>query len=188
MLTMIKLNRRWWLKLLIIVNYFRNRVFVADWNIILYEIWTNSSSSLSHICSIDKFEYVLSRKLVIDWIHKRSRNSLIMFIEYQKNHIYKMMHFDDKLKTYFKMNWINDSWRKNFDEQRKSKWFKFELLLFDTHKHQLFDNHKHQVSQMIVSEKIQKRKRLALNMNDFLDSLTKISRIEEIIDENVSIF
>ena len=111
MLTMIKLNRRWWLELLIIVNYLRNRVFVANRNIILYEIWMNSSSSLSHIRSIDKFEYVLNQKLVINWTHKKSRDSLIMFIEFQKDHIYKMMHSDDKLKMYFKINRINDSWR-----------------------------------------------------------------------------
>ena len=96
-----------------------------------------------------------------------------------------MMHSDDKLKTYFKMNWINNSWRKNFDEQKRLKWFKFKLLFFDIYKHQLFDNHEHQTSQMIVSEEIQRRKRFASNIND---SLTKISRIEEIINENASIF
>ena len=129
--------------MLIIINYFRNRVLVADRNIILYKIWMSSSSSLSHIRSIDKFEYVLSRKLVTDWIYKKSRDSLIMLIEFQKNYIYKMMHFDDKLKTYFKMNWINDNWRKNLNDQKKSKWLKFELLFFDIHKHQFFDNHEH---------------------------------------------
>ena len=41
---------------------------------------------------------------------------------------------------------------------------------------------------MIVSEKIQWKKRLASNMNDFLDFLIKIFRIEKIIDENASIF
>ena len=187
MLTMIKLSRKWWLKLLIIVNYLRNRAFVADRNIISYKIWMNSSSSLSHIRSIDKFEYALNRKLVIDWIHKKSRDFLIMLIEFQKNHIYKMIHFDDKLKTYFKINWINDSWRKNLDEQKKSKWFKLKLLFFNIHKHQLFDNHEHQTSQMIVSERIQRRKRFASNVNDLLNSLTKISRIEEIMNENTSI-
>ena len=41
---------------------------------------------------------------------------------------------------------------------------------------------------MIVSEKIQRRKRFASNINDFLDFLTKIFRIEEIMNENTSIF
>ena len=41
---------------------------------------------------------------------------------------------------------------------------------------------------MIVSEEIQRKKRLALNINDLLDFLTKISYIEEIINENTSIF
>ena len=41
---------------------------------------------------------------------------------------------------------------------------------------------------MIVSEEIQRKKRFVSNINDFFDSLTKISRIEEIINENTSIF
>ena len=82
MLTMIKLNRRWWSKLFIIVNYFRNRVFVAGRNIISFKVWTGSSSSLFHIRSIDKFEYALNRKFFIDWNKKGARDFLIMFINF----------------------------------------------------------------------------------------------------------
>ena len=105
-----------------------------------------------------------------------------MFIDFQKNHIYKMIHLDNKLKIYFKINWINDSWRKNFNEQKKSKWFKFELLFSNIHNHQHL--------QIIVSKKIQKKKRFASNVNDFLDFLSiKISRIKEFKnDENTLIF
>ena len=93
-----------------------------------------------------------------------------------------MIHSDDKLKTYFRVNWINDSWRKNFDEQERSKWFRLELLFFDIH------NHQH--PQIIVLKKIQGRKRPASNVDDFFDFLSiKISRIEELEnDENTSIF
>ena len=41
---------------------------------------------------------------------------------------------------------------------------------------------------MTVSEKIQRRKRFALNVNNFLNFLTKTSRIEKIMNENILIF
>ena len=40
---------------------------------------------------------------------------------------------------------------------------------------------------MIISKKIQRRKRFASNINDFLNFLTQILRIEKIINENTLI-
>jgi hypothetical protein len=103
-----KINSRYWLELTIIVNYFRNKQFVTNKNVILYEIHINRKLKLNHLRRVRQTDFAQVRKSIIEWKKFQKRNEKCVLIEYEENHIYRMI--NSKKNTtirHRKMNKLN---------------------------------------------------------------------------------
>jgi hypothetical protein len=89
MLKNVDLNDKWWIELIKIVNYFRNRFSMINKSITFYEIDTKKKFSFAHFSRIETIDYVMKRKSITKWKKLISKSFSIVLVEYEKNHILK---------------------------------------------------------------------------------------------------
>jgi hypothetical protein len=88
MLENIDLNNKWWIELIKIINYFRNRFSMTNKSIIFYEINTKKKSFFAHFRRIETTNYVMKRQSITKWKKFVFKSFFVVFVEYEKNHIY----------------------------------------------------------------------------------------------------
>jgi hypothetical protein len=95
MLKNVDLNDKWWMKLIKIINYLRNRFSMIDRSINFYEVDTKKKFSFVHFRRIERIDYAMKRKSITKWKKLISRSFSIVLVEYEENHIYRMLRFNE---------------------------------------------------------------------------------------------
>jgi hypothetical protein len=106
MLKNVDLNNKWWIELIKTINYFRNRFSMIDKSIIFYEIDTKRKFFFAHFRRIKIIDYVMKRKSITKWKKLISRSFSIMLVKYKKNHIYRMLRFNEIIYHVSSVIWI----------------------------------------------------------------------------------
>jgi hypothetical protein len=91
----VDLNDKWWIELIKTINYFQNRFSMIDKSIIFYEIDTKKKFFFAHFRRIETIDYVMKRKSITKWKKLISRSFSIVFVKYEKNHIYRMLRLNE---------------------------------------------------------------------------------------------
>jgi hypothetical protein len=95
MLKNVALNNKLWIELIKTINYFRNRFSMINKSIIFYEIDTKRKLFLAHLRRIETIDYVMKRKSITKWKKLIFKSFSIVFVKYEKNHIYRMLRLNE---------------------------------------------------------------------------------------------
>jgi hypothetical protein len=106
MLKNVNLNDKWWMKLIKTINYFRNRFSMTNKSMIFYEIDTKKKSFFSHLRRIETTSYVMKRKLITKWKKIVFKSFFVVLVEYEKDHIYWMLRFNEIIYRVSSVIWI----------------------------------------------------------------------------------
>ncbi len=108
MLKNVDLDDKWWIELIKTINYFRNRFSMIDRSIIFYEMNTERKLSLAHLRRIDTIDYAMKRKSITRWKKLALRWFSIVLVSYEKNHIYRMLRFNEIIYRVSSVIWIKE--------------------------------------------------------------------------------
>jgi hypothetical protein len=75
-------------------------------SIIFYEIDTKKKSFLAHIRRIETTNYAMKRKSITKWKKLAFKSFLVVLIDYEKNHIYRMIRFNEIIYRVSSVIWI----------------------------------------------------------------------------------
>jgi hypothetical protein len=106
MLKNVDLNDKWWIELIKIINYLRNRFSIIDRSIIFYEIDTRRKFFFAHLRRIETIDYVTKRKSITRWKQLISRLFSIVLVKYEENHIYRMLRLNEIIYRVSSVIWI----------------------------------------------------------------------------------
>ena len=107
MLKNVDLSKKWWLKVIIIVNLYRNISSIADlknkinWFITFFEIFTNHMYNYNHIRRVNQLNEILNIKFSTDWKKLIDHIKSMILIDYEEEHIYQMIDWNNKIKRMF---------------------------------------------------------------------------------------
>jgi hypothetical protein len=108
MLKNVDLNDKWWIELIKTINYFRNRFSMINTSIISFEIDTKRKFSFAHLRRIETTDYVMKRKSITKWKKLILKSFFVVFVEYEKDHIYRMLRFNEIIYRVSFVIWINE--------------------------------------------------------------------------------
>ncbi len=114
MLKNVDLNDKWWTELIKTINYFRNRSSMIDKSIILYEVDTKKKFFLIHLRRIETIDYAMKRKSITKWKKLISRSFSIVLVEYEENHIYRMLRLNEIIYRVSFVIWIKKKREESF--------------------------------------------------------------------------
>jgi hypothetical protein len=106
MLKNVDLNDKWWIELIKTINYLRNRFSVTNRSIIFFEIDTKRKSFFAHLRRIETMNYAMKRKSITKWKKLVFRSFFAMLVEYERNHIYRMLRFNEIIYRVSSVIWI----------------------------------------------------------------------------------
>jgi hypothetical protein len=106
MLKNVDLNDKWWIELIKTINYFRNRSSMIDKSIIFYEIDTKRKFFLVHFRRIETIDYVMKQKSITKWKKLIFKSFSIVLVNYERNHIYRMLRFNEIIYRVSSIIWI----------------------------------------------------------------------------------
>ncbi len=95
MLKNIDLNDKWWIELIKTINYFRNRFSMTNKSIIFFEADTKWKFFFAHFRRIEITDYVMKRKSITKWKKFVLKSFSVVFVNYEKNHIYRMLRLNE---------------------------------------------------------------------------------------------
>jgi hypothetical protein len=113
----VDLNDKWWIELIKTINYFRNRFSMIDKSIIFYEIDTKRKFFFAHFRRIETTNYAMKRKSITRWKKLVFRSFFAVLVEYEKNHIYRMLRFNEIIYRVSSVIWI----------KKREEWFLVEI-------------------------------------------------------------
>jgi hypothetical protein len=116
MLKNVDLNDKWWIELIKIINYFRNRFSMIDRSIILYEVDTKRKFSFAHFRRIETIDYAMKRKSITRWKKLILRSFSIVLVKYERNHIYRMLRLNEIIYRVSSVIWIKKKREESFVE------------------------------------------------------------------------
>jgi hypothetical protein len=136
MLKNVDLNDKWWIELIKTINYFRNRSSMTNKSIIFFEIDTKRKFFFAHFRRIETTSYVMKRKLVTKWKKLALKSFFVVFVKYEKNHIYWMLRLNEIIYRVSFVIWINKKRKKSFFfiSETSTKRSIIELIIFSTKK------------------------------------------------------
>jgi hypothetical protein len=114
MLKDVDLNDKWWIELIKTINYFRNRFSMINRSIISFEADTRRKFFLAHFRRIETTSYVMKRKLVTRWKKLVLRSFFIVLVNYEKNHIYRMLRLNEIIYRVSSVIWIKKKRKESF--------------------------------------------------------------------------
>jgi hypothetical protein len=85
------LSNKWWIELIKTINYLRNRSSIVNRDVIFYETINDVKLILSNLQQIETINYVITRKLATRWKKFQNRAFQTVFVDYEKDHIYRML-------------------------------------------------------------------------------------------------
>jgi hypothetical protein len=109
MLKNVDLNNKWWIELITTFIYFRNRSSMINKSIILFEVDTKRKFFLASFRRIETTSYVMKRKSVTKWKKLAFRSFFVVFVNYERNHIYRMLRFNEIIYRVSFVTWIKKS-------------------------------------------------------------------------------
>jgi hypothetical protein len=114
MLKNVDLNDKWWIELIKTINYFKNRSSMIDRSIISYEADTKRKFFLAHLRRIETIDYAMKRKSITRWKKLISRSFSIVLVEYEEDHIYRMLRFNEIIYRVSSVIWIKKKREESF--------------------------------------------------------------------------
>jgi hypothetical protein len=141
MLKNVDLNDKKWIELIKTINYFRNRFSMTNKSIISFEIDMRRKFFFVHLCRIETTNYVMKRKSITRWKNLILKSFFIVLVKYAKNHIYRMMRFNEIIYRVSFVIWINEKREKSLIvEISSTKRSIIESSIFSTKKQILKSN------------------------------------------------
>ena len=107
------LPKKWWSKVIIIVNFYRNISSVVDLKnkinrfIISFEVFTSHMYNYNHLRRVNQLNEALNIKLSTDWKKLIDHIKSMILIDYEEKHIYRMIDWNNKIKRVFNVYWLN---------------------------------------------------------------------------------
>jgi hypothetical protein len=117
MLKDVDLNDKWWIELIKTINYLRNRFSMTNKSIISFEVDTKRKFSFVHLRRIETTSYIMKRKSITRWKKLILRSVSVVFVNYEKNHIYRMLRLNEIIYRVSSVIWIK--------KKRKDYFFSF---------------------------------------------------------------
>jgi hypothetical protein len=114
MLKNVDLNDKWWIELIKTISYFRNRFSMTNKSIISYEIDTKKKSFLAHLRRIETTSYAMKRKSVTKCKKLVLKSFFAVLVEYEENHIYRMLRFNEIIYRVSFIIWIKKKREESF--------------------------------------------------------------------------
>jgi hypothetical protein len=114
MLKNVDLNDKWWIELIKTINYFRNRSSMTNKSIISFEIDTKRKFFLVHFRRIETTNYVMKRKSITKWKKLVFKSFSVVLVNYEKNHIYRMLRFNEIIYRVSSVIWIKKKRKESF--------------------------------------------------------------------------
>jgi hypothetical protein len=108
MLKDVDLNDKWWIELVKTINYLRNRSSMTSRSITFFEIDTKRKSFLAHLRRIETTDYVMKRKSITEWKKLALRSFFVVLVEYERDHIYRMLRLNEIIYRVSFVIWINE--------------------------------------------------------------------------------
>jgi hypothetical protein len=110
----VDLNDKWWIELIKTINYFRNRFSMTNKSIISFEIDTKRKFSFAYFRRIETTSYVMKRKSITKWKKFVFRSFFVVLVNYEKNHIYWMLRFNEIIYRVLSVIWIKKKRKESF--------------------------------------------------------------------------
>ena len=107
------LSKKWWLKIIIIVNLYRNISSIVDLKdkinqfIIFFEIFTSHIYNYNYIRRINQLNETLNIKLSTNWKKLIDHIKSMILIDYERKHVYRIIDWSNKIKRMFNVYWLN---------------------------------------------------------------------------------
>jgi hypothetical protein len=114
MLKNVDLKDKWWIELIKTINYFRNRFSMTNKSIISFEIDTKRKFSFAQFRRIETMNYVMKRKSITKWKKFVLKSFFVVFVNYEKNHIYRMLRFNEIIYRVSFVIWIKKKRKESF--------------------------------------------------------------------------
>jgi hypothetical protein len=141
MLKNVDLNDKWWIELIKTINYFRNRSSMTNKSIIFFEIDTRRKFSFAHFRRIETTSYVMKRKSITRWKKLVLRSFFAVLVDYERNHIYRMLRFNEIIYRVSSVIWIKEKRESSFlIFETSTKRFVIESNIFSTKRQVLKSN------------------------------------------------
>ncbi len=114
MLKNVDWNNKWWIELIKTINYFRNRSSMINKSIISFEIDTRRKFFFVHLRRIKITSYVMKRKSITKWKIFALRLFFVVFVNYEKDHLYRMLRFNEIIYRVSSIIWTKKKRKKLF--------------------------------------------------------------------------
>jgi hypothetical protein len=137
----VDLNDKWWIELIKTINYFRNRFSMINKSIIFFEANTRWKFFFAHFRRIEITDYVMKRKSITKWKKFVLKSFFVVLVNYEKNHIYRMLRFNEIIYRVSFVICINEKRKKSsIVEISSTKRSIIESIIFSTKKQILKSN------------------------------------------------
>jgi hypothetical protein len=138
----VDLNDKWCIELIKTINYFRNHFLMIDKSIILYEVDTKKKIFFAHLRRIETIDYVMKRKSITRWKKLIFKSFSIVFVNYEKNHIYRMLRLNEIIYRVSFVIWIKKKHSHDVETSIETSWKRsiFESFNSSTKKQALKSN------------------------------------------------
>jgi hypothetical protein len=142
MLKNVDLNDKWWIELIKTINYFRNRFSMTNKLIIFFEIDTKRKFFFAHFRRIETTSYVMKRKLITKWKKLVLKSFFAVFVDYEKDHIYWMLRFNEIIYRVSSVIWIKKKRKESFSfiSETSTKRSIIKSIIFSTKRQILESN------------------------------------------------
>ena len=113
MLKNVDLSKKWWSEIIIIVNLYRNISSVVNLKdkinqfIIFFKVFTNYMYNYNYIRWINQLNEILNIKLNTSWKKLINHIKSMILIDYEKEYIYRMINWNNKIRRIFNVYWLN---------------------------------------------------------------------------------
>jgi hypothetical protein len=142
MLKNVDLNDKWWIKLIKTINYFRNRSSMTNKSITSFEVDTKRNFFFVHLRRIETTNYVMKRKSITRWKKLVFKSFFVVFKNYERNHIYRILRFNEIIYRVSSVIWIKKKRKELFllISETLTKRSIIESIIFSTKKQTLKSN------------------------------------------------
>ncbi len=114
MLKNVDLNDKWWIELIKTINYLRNRFLMINKSIISFKIDTRWKFFFAYLRQIETTNYVMKRKSITKWKKLVFKSFFVVFVDYERNHIYRMLRLNEIIYRVSSVTWIKKSEKNHF--------------------------------------------------------------------------
>jgi hypothetical protein len=111
-------------------------------SIISFEVDTRWKFSFAHLRRIETTSYVMKRKSITKWKKLVFRSFFVVLVNYEKNHIYRMLRLNEIIYRVSSVIWIKKKRKKSFFliSETSTKRSIIESIIFSTKKQVLKSN------------------------------------------------